>query len=91
MQKVTLVDKRFLPRLNVISIFPRHLTLKLLAFRYFLLQRFTSICEGPTNTPHVPSLVEISKTTAETSRFTGFQNHRLGNPMRHVGVREVML
>jgi len=24
----------------------------------------------------VPSLVEISKTTAETSRFTGFHNHR---------------
>jgi len=86
-----LVDKRFLSRLNVIFIFPRHLMLKLLAFRYFLLQRFTSICEGPTNTPHVPSLVEISKTTAETSRFAGFLNCTLGNPMRHVGVRVVML
>jgi len=57
----------------------------------FFLQRFTRTFEGPVHTPHVPSLVEISKTTAETSRFTGFHNHRLGNPMRQLGVRVVML
>jgi len=83
-------DKRSSSRFKRRFHFPRHLVLTLLAFHYFFLQRFTSICEGPAHTPQVPSLVEISKTTAETSRFTGFQNHRLGNPMRQVGVRRLV-